>query len=569
MPSDHLLLPDEWVDAKASRTVEDYDNLDLLLYSVFEKKQRSLWEALMRWLCRNDLFFLVTRVSTCSRVVHGASGERLFNRPFILNRCREIEREEHMVMDLWGRGMGKSSLKTRMRNIQRVLNNPDSSGFIWSYDKLAASKHLRSISQELTINESLKRLFPDILYQDPKKESPLWSTKEGLIVKRKTSRPECTFEAHGLKLDGIPTGSHPDRHDLDDVEDKRRVRNKDSLTELKEAYSESANIKSSAGQFVRTVTGTPHSSVGLIAQLMDDENITVRYHPGEDLSKNGAGPMGGVAHEGFFSTAELWSWWAEFGSNRAIYCQQICLDITAGEARRFLTDRIHYFNTETEKAGRECNVYICQDPSPGRNGNDPTAIWVWGLSPDKRFRLLDASLKKMTPDERLQESLRLARKWEQIAIAVVQIRVEEFGQADYVHITRNHLEDNGCYIPVVKCSDQRTSKVARNFERWGGPLEQGKVSLPARLMAEGEEGKLFDVVDFFVRYVLEKFPKPVEDNLLDAGALLWEDPNRKIPGGEGAVYGDLLFPEPGQARRPDEDHEPQMSEFSYQSAGLF
>ena len=177
MPAIELELPDDWRQSRRSLTIRDYLDLDDLLRSYIHQSE-SKWADAVRWLACYDLFYLVSRLSTAAGAVNVSTGIPLFNRPFVLERCRDIEEREHLAADIYGRGMVKSFTKTRMRNIQRVFVNPESTGIIFSYDRNAAKKHLRAVDEELTKNEVLKRLFDDVLYWNPrdsKTGSPTWS----------------------------------------------------------------------------------------------------------------------------------------------------------------------------------------------------------------------------------------------------------------------------------------------------------------------------------------------------------------------------------------------------------
>lgn len=554
-------LPDDWRDLRRERTLEDYDELDRLLGWFYERSE-SLWADAMRWLVIHDLFFLVTRVDTVADAMDETTGTPIFRRPFILERCRDIEEKEHMVLDFWGRGTGKSTLKTKCRNYQQILRHPEDSHFIWSYNKDAAKKHLSAIDQELTANEDLKRLFPDILYWNPrdgKNGSPKWSLNEGLLVKRSGSRKDASFEAHGLKLLGMPTGSHPNRHDIDDAEDPRRVTSPDTIAELKKAYAESGNIKHK-GRFTRTLTGTAHSAVGLTVQWLEDSNVETRFYPGENLQKPGDGPLGGSPLPGFYTSAELWAWYAEIG-DRVQYAQQVALDIHAGEHRRFKRGKVLRSRDDLEMIGSRCWVYICIDPTPGRAAKgDRQAIWVWGLREDRRYQWLDGVFRRLAPDRRHEEAYRLYEKWQAISLGVVQVRIEEFAQGDYVHPMQEYFAERDAGVPVVKCCDNRASKEERIWNRWSTPISEGRVVVPYVLSAENDEGQLFNLAAYFLDGELAKYPNSLSDHLLDAGGLLWEDPSDDR-------YGQLRFPVPEDFDEGiEDDYLPDRG--GYQSVGI-
>jgi hypothetical protein len=68
----------------------------------------------------------------------------------------------------------------------------------------------------------LKALYPDVLWANPKKDSPKWSEDDGIVVKRKGNPKESTVEAWGL-VDGMPTSKHFRKRVYDDVVTKDSV----------------------------------------------------------------------------------------------------------------------------------------------------------------------------------------------------------------------------------------------------------------------------------------------------------------------------------------------------------
>ena len=70
-------------------------------------------------------------------------------------------------------------------SIQEVLRDPELTVAIFSHTRKIAKGFLTQIKRELEGNNFLKNLYPDVLWEDPKKEAPKWSEDEGLIVKRR------------------------------------------------------------------------------------------------------------------------------------------------------------------------------------------------------------------------------------------------------------------------------------------------------------------------------------------------------------------------------------------------
>lgn len=547
-------------EAPRPSSVEEYRALDRIMGS-YSQRSKSLWKENMRWLARNDLFYLTTRIGTTRGLVNKASGRPLFEREFILARCRDIEAAEHNVPDVWGRGMGKSTLKTKYRSIQLALNDANSATCIFSYQRNAALAHLRGIRDELALNRLLKKLFEDILFWEPGAGpkgggSPTWSLKDGLVIKRTSSRTEATFEAHVLSR--LPTGRHYDRLVWDDIEDEQAVSSPEQLEKLHRTFGQSANLKSlSGGEPVRSITGTFYHSGGIMATQVRKYRDQARVYPGEDLEEPGDGPMGGTPL--YYSVDELQQWYDDI-NDPVIYGMQICCDYRAGSHRTLNPDHLITFPGDPLDFGRGCYAYVCVDPSLGRG--DPACIWVWGTTSDRRFAWLDVVLQRLTPLERMEEIYRVAMKWQQISLGVMEIRIEEFAQADYCRPQEDYNARMGIGIPVTKCCDPTASKIERIYHRWQPVLAAGRILVPERLMVSDTGGTLFDAVDYFKTFELGEMPKPATDNMLDAGSLAWEPAKKsgslKIP--------DLVFPPPLFEHGVD-DIEPHSAR-TYMSAGI-
>ena len=160
----------------------------------------------MRRLCQEDLFYLLVYVL----------GRVDADRGWIYDRCREVELSPNGHVDLWARFHYKSTILTFAKTIQDILNHPDWTFGIFSHTRPIAKGFLRQIKREFECNDSLKWLFPDILYARPDQESLKWSEDDGVIVKRKSNPKESTVEAWGL-VDGQPTSRHFDVMIYDDV----------------------------------------------------------------------------------------------------------------------------------------------------------------------------------------------------------------------------------------------------------------------------------------------------------------------------------------------------------------
>ena len=91
---------------------------------------------------------------------------------WLFERCREVEREPEGCLDLWARFHFKSSIITQGGTIQEILRDPEITIAIFSHTTKIARGFLSQIKLELEQNVELKRLYPDVLWENPAKESP-------------------------------------------------------------------------------------------------------------------------------------------------------------------------------------------------------------------------------------------------------------------------------------------------------------------------------------------------------------------------------------------------------------
>ena len=176
---------------------------------------------------------------------------------WIFQRIRDVQESPNGHIDIWSREHYKSTVITFGKTIQDILAShgeeplPEWGGRevtvgIFSFNRPAAKKFLRQIKTEFEDNAELKVLFPDILYQNPRKESPKWSEDDGLLVKRKSNPRESTIEASGL-VDGQPTGMHYVLRVYDDVVTLESARSAEMIKKTTQAWGLSLSLGSEGG----------------------------------------------------------------------------------------------------------------------------------------------------------------------------------------------------------------------------------------------------------------------------------------------------------------------------------
>ena len=162
-----------------------------------EALRRDEVDLVTRELALNDLFFLLVYVL----------GVDFANNDWVFARCREVQEEPDGFLDIWSREHFKSTVITFALTIQDILCDPTITVGIFSFNRPIAKAFMRQIKWQFESNQKLKDLFPDILYQEPEKESPMWSEDNGIVVKRSSDPKEATIEAWGVE-DSQPTSKH-------------------------------------------------------------------------------------------------------------------------------------------------------------------------------------------------------------------------------------------------------------------------------------------------------------------------------------------------------------------------
>lgn len=206
----------------------------------------------------NDRFFLLTGMLNRPDMIH----------PWLYDRAREVDAQPDGHLDLWARGHGKSSIITFAGAIQELLIDPEIRIGIFGNTKEISRPFLSQIKGELEGNEELKRTYPDVLYSNPRQESPSWSVERGLIVKRKGNPKEATVEAHGL-IDAMPTGRHFPLMIFDDIITEKNVTNPEQIAKATERVELADNLGIGNGTRKQMV-GTRYCTVAGTRILMAD-----------------------------------------------------------------------------------------------------------------------------------------------------------------------------------------------------------------------------------------------------------------------------------------------------------
>ena len=457
----------------------------------------------IRWLALNDLYYLLRYV------LKRADAEK----QWILDRCREVQASPNDHLDLWSREHFKSSIITFALTIQDVLRDPELTVGIFSHTRPIAKGFLRQIIREFAGNETLKQLFPDVLWSNPEKDAPKWSEDDGIIVKRQGNPAVSTIEAHGL-VDGQPTGKHFKLLVYDDVVTQASVTTPDMMAKTLAMLEQSYNLGSEGGK--RRFIGTRYHANDAYKTVMDRGTATPRIRL--------ATSDGTLDGEPAIWTRERLAEKRRDMGPYTFACQIMQtpqFDATQG----FKRDWLRFYDN---RSGEGMNKLLLIDAANDkRKGNDYTSMWVIGLGADRNMYALDIIRDRMNLTERINTVMRLHRKWRPM-----DTRYEEYGlMADIGHLQSQQERENYRFN-VTKVG----GRVPKNDRvRWMIPIfEQGRFYLPRNLHYTDYEGRVLDMVHVFIEEEYAPFPVSVHPDMLDSLARV-NDPEMPLIWPKGSV----------------------------------
>lgn len=454
----------------------------------------------LRWLCLNDLFFLLT--VGCRR--------EDANRDWIYDRCREVEAEPDGCLDLWFREGYKSTVITFALTIQEIFKNRDITVGIFSHTRPIAKAFLAQIKREFESNTFLKGLFPDVLYAEPAKESPKWSLDDGIIVCRRSNPKESTIEAWGL-VDGMPTSKHYQLMIYDDVVVPGSVTTPEMIQKTTDAWALSLNLGAEGGR-VRYI-GTRYHSNDTYSTILERGSAKERRHPATDDGTFEGKPV-------LWDRETFEKKVRDMGS--FVAASQLLQNPLADKASGFSVDWVEYY--DILRGNKGWNYYLMCDPATEKKkDSDYTVMLVIATAPDGNYYLVDGFRDRLNLTERTLRLMMLHRKWKP-----VKVGYEKYGmQSDIEHIKYVQQQEGYRFIITeLKGSMPKNDRIRRLI-----PLfENRRFYLPRRLAYVTALGKVNDLIADFISEEYMTFPVGKHDDMFDCMSRICDEDMRvKFP----------------------------------------
>ena len=477
--------------------------------ATYRGEPRKYWQVIFTAYQNNPPFRLKRKIQRCSRFDTKISRkikyvERVATVPV---SCIQVDRKDGLY--LIGRHLvttHNSTIITYAKTIQEILKNPDITIGIFSHTRPIAKAFLDQIKREFEANEGLKALFPDVLHQNPAKESDKWSLDSGIIVKRKTNPKECTVEAWGL-VDGQPTGKHFMLRVYDDVVTLRSVGTPDQIRKTTDAWALSLNLGSQGGR-VRYI-GTRYHRNDSYKDILGRGAAIERRH----------GPTAADGSPNLLTKEELEKKRREMGPY--IYACQMEQNPTSDSAMSFKQEWLRHYKDRSNMYG--WNLYILCDPAgEKKKTNDYTVIAVVGLAPDKNYYLVDGVRDRMNLTERTDKVFEFHRTYNPLGVGY-----EKYGmQSDIEHI--KYVQEHKNYRFDVTPLGGPMPKNDR-IRQLMPVFEQGRFYIPDNIrFVDYEKAPRDFVKDMLDEY--HSFPVSEHDDVMDCIARIVDsDLNAEFP----------------------------------------
>ena len=449
----------------------------------------------MRRLCREDLFFLLT--IGCKRPD--------LNVDWLYNRCREVEADPDGCLDLWAREHYKSTIITFGKTIQDVLAShgddplPRWQGSvvtvgIFSHTRPIAKGFLDQIKMEFENNTFLKSLFPDVLYEEPRRQAPKWGLDAGLIVKRDANPREATIEAWGV-VDGQPTGKHFYILVYDDIVTLENVTTPEQITRTTNALKTSFNLGSRGGP--KRFIGTRYHFNDTYRELIENETAFPRIHKATKNGKSDGEPVLLTVEQNREKRKEMGPY---------IYACQMLMDPKEDSVMGFKEEWLMYYD-QARNVGN-WNFYLYCDPAnEKKKDNDFTVMLVLGLGPDNNIYLVNGLRDRLGLTQRAAALFNFHRAYRPLGVGY-----EKYGKdADIEHIEyqMEHLNYRFLITPLGggMAKNDRIRRLVPYFE-------QRRIWLPHTLKYKTVTNQINDLVTE-LKSEYTHFPVAVHDDVMD------------------------------------------------------
>ena len=350
------------------------------------------------------------------------------------------------------RGHYKTTIGTKGRSIQWVINNPNERLLIVSATTTNAERFLRHIKAQFEQNLLFRWLYPEVI---PEISKTVWSTREA-IVKRTEAFPEPTFDTAGVGT-ALP-GRHYTKIIKDDIVNDKNSNTPELIDQVIEWDAATVPLFDDPEDpsNEELVIGTPWTNIDVysIKRKDPDYGVYIR-HALENLKGEPDFENGLPIFPERFSREKIQKIRTRLGNDDLFYCQYMC-DPHGGSNAQFQRAWLSYFDIPPSNL----SISITCDPGGLREvDGDFTAFTVVGVDQHNDWYVLKTIKQRMNPRELIETLFSLYREYpdtHSIGIETVAY------QKSLVFYAQEEMRKTGHFLPIRPLStDTRVSKEMR------------------------------------------------------------------------------------------------------------
>ena len=492
--------------------------LDVAIEETHKKEDidRLAYER-VRWLCRNDLYFLGLFTGHNKFIVpfHRDLCDKvsLMNwqivrlgimppSPYMLAINEVVDNKDELGkfqrLFLYFRSAFKTTIDITLHTIQLLLNFPEIHIALSHNTQINASDILEGI-KNLFLNTKLKTYFPE--YVPHSKE---WGNKTGFSV---ACRRNFIMKGDNLEAIGIGTEVTGRKYHIfknDDIVTEKSVTNEEQLKQSRDYLELHKSLFVNPSIRVEDYCGTKYHFADAYSTLEENPEVETLKVP---LIKDNKCVLPEMFSDegikGLMADSYIWS------------CQYM-LEPQDPKKIKFTKEMIQTYLHIPEGL----NYYLLVDPADSEEKRACyTAMKIIGVDCDDNWFWVDGLFDKIDDRERIDEAIRLALKWNAFEVLWESI---SFGRTDARNFERRRREVSGlkhCQVREIKAS--RMSKDDRILGL-NDRYSRHKVFWPPKMLFYSRfEGKTIDIVRA-QEYEFLGFPLVSHKDLLDAESfLLW------------------------------------------------
>lgn len=503
-----------------------------------------------RWLCRNDLFYLLCitghnsiakwkdvyqpfcdQVSLMTwKVVQlkiQPPSEMMIPLKNVVDNTKELKMQR---MFLCYRAFYKTTVITIGHSCQLLLNFPNIHIVLCHNRQDTSSKNLvaiknlflntpkleeetkKVIEQEYGIKVplDLKTLFPECV-PDQKK----WDSTEKFSLANRTDwqRPEPNVQAVGA--DTEITGGHWDVAKKNDLVTEKSINTEDQINKTRDW-----DARFNQGHFVDTkfplqdYEGTRYHFLDLYSTKLEKKNIhTVEVPIVKDLVSFLKGDDTQITHPQRYSRSDIMNL---YDDDRWVFMCQMMLKPEDPSKKRFTPDMIHRYDALPEVLRK----YLLVDPAgEQKKRSDYTAMTVVGISPGNKYYIVDMIRDKMAPDQKTNKAIELIKRHD-----IKDVGWEKIGLNNDTFYLEERRKQEGLNFRLVEIDSQTRSKIDRIRDILVPQYTRGQWLWPNKnvLMYFSQyEGKTIDMIGQLETEMMQ-FPNGLHDDMLDTLTFLMQ-----------------------------------------------